>query len=157
MISTLFEPSEYLTSYLEPITKRKFSSYKDFIEACRPELVKLVPQTPQHKYDENLLEIVSTHPRLGVPNETKLSVHSSSEQSKLQNNIEVFRQLNDEYERTFPGLKFVLFVNGRGKDEIIEIFKQRIARGNYLLELKDALNAMCDIAIDRSRKIAANL
>lgn len=39
--------------------------------------------------------------------------------------------LNEEYEKKFPGLRFVVFVNGRGRGEIMEIMRERIARGSW--------------------------
>lgn len=40
-------------------------------------------------------------------------------------------KLNEEYEAKFPGLRFVVFVNGRGREEIMRIMRERIARGDW--------------------------
>lgn len=40
-------------------------------------------------------------------------------------------ELNEEYERVFPGLRFVVWVNGRGRGEIMGIMRERIARGDW--------------------------
>ena len=40
-------------------------------------------------------------------------------------------ELNEEYERVFPGLRFVVWVNGRGRGEIMGIMRERIGRGDW--------------------------
>lgn len=40
-------------------------------------------------------------------------------------------ELNEEYERVFPGLRFVVWVNGRGRGEIMGIMRERIERGDW--------------------------
>jgi 2-oxo-4-hydroxy-4-carboxy--5-ureidoimidazoline (OHCU) decarboxylase len=63
------------------------------------------------------------------------SAQSAAEQAKLQAGGEeegrVLAELNEEYERTFPGLRFVVWVNGRGRGEIMEIMRERIERGDW--------------------------
>lgn len=62
-------------------------------------------------------------------------------------------ELNEEYEKTFPGLRYVVFVNGRSRDEIIANMEKRIKRNDIELEKKEAFEAMCDIALDRAAKM----
>ena len=75
-------------------------------------------------------------------------MHSRNEESK---NLE---ELKSKYETKFPGLRYVVFVNGRSRPEIYKNINTRIDRGNYGLECEEAFNAMCDIAIDRATKLS---
>ncbi|RBR14392.1 hypothetical protein FVER53590_08994 [Fusarium verticillioides] len=81
------------------------------------------------------------------------SAQSSAEQANLQGQGEELAKLNKEYEEKFPGLRYVVFVNGRGRPEIMENMKARISRGDFSKEVDEALQAMCDIANDRASKL----
>ncbi|KAH3664419.1 hypothetical protein WICMUC_005804 [Wickerhamomyces mucosus] len=150
ILNHLFEPHKSIHEYLNPLLSKSYSSYIEFIDLCRKEFLKLDPTEDLTK------DIISSHPRLGIPRQV-LSQHSKNEQKNLQDDSSVgeFIQLNEYYENTFPGLRFVLFVNGRNKLEIKELLLQRIQRKNYSEEVRDALNAMCDIATDRYKKLIA--
>jgi 2-oxo-4-hydroxy-4-carboxy--5-ureidoimidazoline (OHCU) decarboxylase len=62
-------------------------------------------------------------------------------------------KLNEEYEARFPGLRYVVFVNGRSREVIMEDMRRRIERGTQEDEVWAASEAMCDIAIDRATKL----
>lgn len=47
--------------------------------------------------------------------------------------------LNEAYEAKFPGLRFVVFVNGRGRGEIMAIMRERIERGDWEAERDGAI------------------
>ena len=66
---------------------------------------------------------------------------------------EKLAELNRRYEATFPGLRYVVFVNGRGRDVVMEDMERRIQRGDLALEEVEAIQAMCDIAKDRAAKM----
>jgi 2-oxo-4-hydroxy-4-carboxy--5-ureidoimidazoline (OHCU) decarboxylase len=61
--------------------------------------------------------------------------------------------LNTEYEAR-NGFKFVVFVNGRRREEIVEVMRERIANETGV-EMKGGLIAMIDIARDRLKKLQA--
>lgn len=85
-----------------------------------------------------LLEILSSHPRLGAPKVD--SAQSAAEQAQLQGDrVEELRALNGKYEAKFPGLRFVVFVNGRGRGEIVDVMKERIQRGDWEAERDEAI------------------
>ena len=66
----------------------------------------------------------------------------------------VLRGLNEEYENNFDGLRFVTFVNGRGREEVVVEMRRRIGRGNSVEEeMREAVRTVCDIAEDRVRKL----
>lgn len=48
-------------------------------------------------------------------------------------------RLNEAYEAKFPGLRFVVFVNGRGRGEIMTIMRERIERGDWEAERDGAI------------------
>ena len=100
-----------------------------------------------------LLEILSAHPRLGAKKVE--SAQSQAEQRSLggKEERETLERLNEEYEEQFPGLRYVVFVNGRSRDEIMEDMRRRIDSGTQEGEVRAASDAMCDIAVDRAAKL----
>ncbi|ODV93845.1 hypothetical protein PACTADRAFT_29100, partial [Pachysolen tannophilus NRRL Y-2460] len=160
LLNHLFEPCPTLTSLLIPELSKysKFNNYKELIETVRSYLLSLLAAKDQSSSIDRINKIISAHPRLGpqkTPN-SKLSSHSSSEQKNLSSSPEDAKRLaemNDLYEKTFPGLRYVVFVNGRSRDIIIENMIMRIKRNDIELEKIEAFNAMCDIALDRAAKL----
>ncbi|KAI6784706.1 OHCU decarboxylase [Emericellopsis cladophorae] len=157
VLDTLFEPSPVIhEKLLSVIRTAQYSSWDDLIDACQIRLLSLAASTSTSSPDAELLNVLGSHPRLG---EKKIeSAHSASEQANIQKNQSVAEEeelaaLNKQYEKTFPGLRYVVFVNGRGRPEIMEDMKSRIARGDYTKEVDAALQAMCDIAKDRASKL----
>ncbi|KAG7802457.1 hypothetical protein KL944_002104 [Ogataea haglerorum] len=164
VLDTLFEPCDTLADILIPtVFGRSFSTYSHLIEACKDQLNRLyLEYTNDRSLKPTIDDIVASHPRLGPPKDAKakLSSHSSSEQAQLNADPELAQklvELNDRYEATFPGLRFVVFVNGRSRDEIMKIMNERIARNDMDAEIKEAFDAMCDIALDRATKNQSKL
>ncbi|CAK9437830.1 uncharacterized protein LODBEIA_P22080 [Lodderomyces beijingensis] len=166
----LFEPCSSLSWFIQTYVlnrPRTFTTYGDFIELVRSELLDFLEMQEFAKSRTNrevsplVAEIIAAHPRLGVPKTTSLSEHSSAEQKNLGGGSDEMRQrlveLNAQYEARFPGLRYVVFVNGRGRDEIMEDMRRRIERGSIELEREVAFNAICDIALDRARKLSAKI
>lgn len=108
----------------------------------------------------------------------KASSEGETEEEKM------LRELNAEYEEKFPGLRYVyvwpsflllsfvkvilwdctdaigdysVFVNARPRSVIMVNMRERIARGDYQAEKEEAVNAMCDIAIDRAGKLGGEI
>lgn len=172
-LDLLFEPSSDLHNLALPtMHAMSFESYDELISTIRDVLLAVAgglgdssagdestsdKTSPQAK--EPLLRILSAHPRLG---EKKVdSALSRAEQANLRSggdSEEVLSQLaalNREYEDTFPGLRYVVFVNGRGRPEIMADMRRRMARRDYAAEEREAIEAMCAIAKDRARKLLA--
>ncbi|PGH19428.1 hypothetical protein AJ80_03928 [Polytolypa hystricis UAMH7299] len=163
-----------------------FSSYTSFITAVRARLSALSPQNSSID-KRILYNILGAHPRLGEKQAANLSAASRAEQENLRKGEEQrsssgaggeggngdgdvemqkkaavdelteLRRLNAVYEERFPGLRYVVFVNGRGRNAIIADIRHRIERGDTDLETEEIINAMCDIAIDRARKLGAQV
>ncbi|CAG8480924.1 13942_t:CDS:1 [Acaulospora colombiana] len=155
-INVLFEPAPPLVNVLYSL--RPFDSYASLVSAA----TKIIlddngPLTYQQK-----LEVINAHPRLGE-NKKNLSAMSLKEQgyTKMGESVESsgvddvnkkLRELNTLYEEKY-GFKFVIFVNGRSRDEIIPILKEKIENGNKEDELGRGLADMMNIASDRLRKL----
>jgi 2-oxo-4-hydroxy-4-carboxy--5-ureidoimidazoline (OHCU) decarboxylase len=48
--------------------------------------------------------------------------------------VEELARLNREYEERFPGLRYVLWVNGRPRGEVLRDMRERIERGDVRAE-----------------------
>lgn len=166
-LDLLFEPSSDLHALALPTLRRiSFDSYDHLIDTLRTQLLDIAaslnnsPSSSPFSSDEDrrpLHNILGSHPRLGEPKKETLSEQSKKEQAKLQEGKEeereMLRGLNEEYERRFPGLRYVVFVNGRGRKEVMENMRRRIERGDKSAEEREGIEAMCDIAKDRARKL----
>lgn len=103
------------------------------------------------------LETVNAHPRIGAP-AANLSALSKKEQSAgqqepgLEKTLETLARLNSLYEDKF-GFKFVVFVNGRSRSDIVKVLEQRMASGTKESEMQIGLEAMISIAKDRLKKL----
>ncbi|KAM0430944.1 hypothetical protein ACHAPT_005578 [Fusarium lateritium] len=151
ILDLLFEPSPAIHSNLIPILKSaEYTSYSELIDACKTRLFSLAASNSSNP-DPALLSILGSHPRLGAKKVE--STQSAAEQANLQGQGEELAKLNKEYEEKFPGLRYVVFVNGRGRPEIMEDMRTRITRGDFAKEVDAALQAMCDIAKDRASKL----
>ncbi|KAJ6779992.1 hypothetical protein PWT90_06876 [Aphanocladium album] len=151
-LDLLFEPSAEIHSTLIPVIQtQQYSSYNDLIENCCQAFQTLASKSTAREPNETLLSILGSHPRLGAKKVE--SAQSIAEQAKLGGESEILAKLNSEYEQKFPGLRYVVFVNGRGRQEIMEDMKARMDRGDFDKEVDAALQAMCDIAKDRASKL----
>lgn len=141
LLDTLFEPSVPLHTLALPLLRSQtFSTYNDLIAAIGVALTALAESasTSDTKWLE---EILGSHARLGAKKVE--SVQSQAEQAQLQGGgegeAEKLAQLNAEYEAAFPGLRYVVFVDGRGKDAIMEDMRTRIAGGDLEAERRAAI------------------
>ena len=135
ILSALFEPSPSLHATLHPLLKTPHPTYPSLITSIKSHLLSL-----RSSDAPLLLSILASHQRLGAPKVD--SAQSAAEQAQLQGGEEVVAQLgrlNEEYEAKFPGLRFVVFVNGRGRGEIMEIMRERIGRGDWEAERDGAV------------------
>ncbi|KAI9740174.1 MAG: hypothetical protein M1834_004752 [Cirrosporium novae-zelandiae] len=155
VLDLLFEPCVPLhTLSVSLLQEKTFTSYHDLIASVGLQLTGL-SESPSTSDTEWLDKILGAHPRLGQKKVE--SSQSRQEQARLNTGGEEeaaqLAQLNADYEQAFPGLRYVVFVNGRGRPEIMQNMRARIARGDIMLERAEAIKAMCDIAADRTRKL----
>jgi OHCU decarboxylase len=144
-IHLLFEPAPPLVNYL--LQSRPFTSYMHLIDKADQIISTLT--------NEDKIIVVNAHPRIGAPSET-LSALSAKEQGvpvdgNLKLVLEQLARLNQEYEDRF-GFKFVVFVNGRSRDVIVDVLKQRLGNEREQ-ELATGLRDMILIARDRLNKL----
>jgi len=94
------------------------------------------------------LEALNAHPAIGSGN---LSERSAAEQGADGDPVTLteLAYLNQVYEEKF-GFRFVVFVNRRSKEEILEVLRQRLERTREE-ELDTALEELVAIAEDRWR------
>jgi 2-oxo-4-hydroxy-4-carboxy--5-ureidoimidazoline (OHCU) decarboxylase len=155
-VNTLFETAPPLAKRL--LDARPYTSYIQLIDYAQE--VCLGGSLSQAEK----LEVMNAHPRIGASKvglsanslkEQGYNTHSggiSAEDEKI--NAEL-AQLNQAYEDQY-GFKFVVFVNGRARREIIPIIKERMAAGDREKELYIGITDMMLIAKDRLKKATDN-
>jgi 2-oxo-4-hydroxy-4-carboxy--5-ureidoimidazoline (OHCU) decarboxylase len=96
--------------------------------------------------EEERLEALNAHPAIGARN---LSDRSASEQGSGGHPavLTELAYLNQVYEEKF-GFRFVVFVDGRPKSEILEVLQHRLERTREE-ELQTGLHELVAIARDR--------
>lgn len=152
ILDLLFEPSADLHALALPTLRSiTFTTYPELIDTIRDQLLAIsesVHSDPEAC--QPLLSVLGSHPRLG---EKKVeSAQSAAEQAQLnkgpKGEAERLAALNTEYEAKFPGLRYVVFVNGRGRDVIMEDMRTRIDRADYMAEQKEAINVSVKTFLD---------
>lgn len=109
VLDKLFEPCTQLhTLSVGLLQEKSFSSYDDMIASIGVQLTDLAESASTS--DKKWLEkILGAHPRLGEKNIA--SVHSRAEQAQFDTGADdgsgKLPQLNEEYEKAFPGLRYV--------------------------------------------------
>ncbi|KAI1749245.1 OHCU decarboxylase-domain-containing protein [Xylaria castorea] len=121
-----------------------FTSYATLIQHIGLLLHQLItpPFSPSSR--DRLHSILGSHPRLGA--KKVHSAQSRAEQAQLNtatgggiDETERLAALNREYEARFPGLRYVVFVNGRGRDVIMKDMRRRIDRGDISAEEREGI------------------
>ena len=82
-----------------------------------------------------------------LPASVRQSVSYASQLNAIIATLATLGQLNDAYERRF-GFRFVVFVAGRSRDEIVPVLKARLERSRAD-ELATGLEEFLAIARDR--------
>ncbi|KAF1989907.1 hypothetical protein K402DRAFT_242963 [Aulographum hederae CBS 113979] len=168
LLDTLFEPCPPLHTLSLPLLSTptlSFPTYSDLIRAIRSQLFSLLKSSKPSDV-EWLDSILRAHPRLGAKKvESKLSRGeqgamggggagvTEEERREKEEESEKLRVLNEEYENKFPGLIYMVFVNGRSRPVIMEDMRRRIDRGDIDAERAEAIEALCLVANDRAKKL----
>ena len=119
------------------------------------ELVNKMMEVFENSIKEKHLEILNSHPDLAV--KKKLTKESENEQANANLNqctneeFEEFNKLNEKYKKKF-GFPFIIAVKGKNKNEILNIFRQRITN-NINLEFEEAKKQVKKIATFRLSEI----
>jgi OHCU decarboxylase len=145
-VNTLFECAPPLQSAL--LHSRPFTTYVDLINQAQHHI--------NNMNEQDKIQIVNAHPRIGAPTQQLSELSRIEQASKQEDNLtETLKNLesfNEEYESRF-GFKFVVFVNGRSRSEILKVLQQRINNSRNE-ELKTGLDSMILIARDRLSKLS---
>ena len=119
------------------------------------ELVNKMMEVFENSIKEKHLKILNSHPDLAV--KKKLTKESENEQANANLNqctneeFEEFNKLNKKYKKKF-GFPFIIAVKGKNKNEILNIFRQRITN-NINLEFEEAKKQVKKIATFRLGEI----
>ncbi|KAA1106633.1 hypothetical protein PGT21_036721 [Puccinia graminis f. sp. tritici] len=118
VLALLFEVSDSIEHKLIPILREEIqekspNSYSELIDHCQ--------HIVENRFScDEQVNFLASHPRIG---EVKgLSKFSSKEQGNQTDPAILARlkELNMLYEQTYPGLRYVTFVNGRSRAEIVK-------------------------------------
>ncbi|KAI9249296.1 Oxo-4-hydroxy-4-carboxy-5-ureidoimidazoline decarboxylase [Sporodiniella umbellata] len=145
-VNVLFETAPPLGNRL--YKRKPYASYDALID----EAEKICATDELTK--EERVEVMNAHPRIGAAQKS-LSAMSQREQGKGNEDEQVNEQLgrlNEEYEKKY-GFKFVIFVNGRSRKDIIPHMKERISNSTKERELEVGIRDMMLIARDRLKKV----
>lgn len=128
-LSILLESSPVLTKHLVPELARSLSI--DPTVDSYTSLIDLAIQKIAGSWDTSLQsEFIAGHPRIGqVKNLSALSV---AEQARVATPPEVITRLehlNNCYERKYPGLIYIIFVNGRSRTEVMQEMERVLGVG----------------------------
>jgi OHCU decarboxylase len=125
-LKPLFEAAPQLAHAL--YAARPYASYSALIDTAE----SLTGSMPL----EDQVAVLSAHPRIGADPATlsaasyREQVHateSGTDPDDLRTLYTQLADLNAAYEQRF-GFRFVVFVNGRSKSEILEVLRQRLER-----------------------------
>jgi len=98
--------------------------------------------------DEEKKEVLDAHPAIGATATSERSRHEQGTDDDPAVLAEL-ATLNADYEEQF-GFRFVVFVNGRPRREIVPVLRERMTRTREE-ELQTAVDELVQIAIDRWR------
>ena len=145
IFGNVFEKSEWISEKV--FTLKPFESLESFTS----NMISIYDNCDE----KIILKILNLHPELAV--EKKLTRNSETEQ--IQANLidctteefNEFKFLNKEYKKKF-NFPFIIAVKGKNKNEILNIFRQRITN-NINLEFEEAKKQVKKIATFRLSEI----
>jgi OHCU decarboxylase len=152
----LFEAAGPLAEALH--AERPFASYAELLDRAEVVVGRLTTAAQ--------IGVVSAHPRIGesadaVRHTSALSYREQGYDGEadlppdeVQRVYQALAEFNRAYEERF-GFRFVVFVNGRPKAEIVKVLQERL-RNSPQAELQTSLQAMFSIARDRLSRLAAD-
>ncbi|TCD67580.1 hypothetical protein EIP91_012210 [Steccherinum ochraceum] len=117
-LTTLFESSPTLHEHLVPqvfaqLSTTRISSYSELIDVSLHTI---------SQWDDSLkAQFIAGHPRIGErKNLSQLSVKEQAAAATPPEVLARLEVLNQCYERRYPGLRYITFVNGRSRAMIME-------------------------------------
>jgi 2-oxo-4-hydroxy-4-carboxy--5-ureidoimidazoline (OHCU) decarboxylase len=142
-LETIFERSPILISRLLPLVMPDDTPER---------IVEMAHEILDSLDERDRIGTLDAHPRIGEP-ASALSPRSAAEQGAAADasTERELAELNAAYERKF-GFRFVVFVRGRSKREIVPVFRGRLARTREL-ELDAGIDDFLAISLDRLRSM----
>lgn len=143
-LAAIFERSPALLERLAPLV----------MPGDTPERIAEMAHEIIDSLDErDRIATLDAHPRIGAPS-AALSALSAAEQGDDAGaeTLRVLAELNGTYERRF-GFRFVVFLNGRRKRDILPVLRARLARTREQ-ELATGIDEFLAISLDRLRRAA---
>ena len=135
-VAMLFEPAPRFSAWLA--AARPFADDEALLKAAARIAHRMV--------DEEQVELINAHPRLGARN--RLSDASRREQGAADDAAdEELRQLNEAYEKKF-GFRYLVYVAGRPRDALLQEFRAALQR-DRVYEKRRALDDTLAIAANR--------
>ncbi|KAF9069748.1 Oxo-4-hydroxy-4-carboxy-5-ureidoimidazoline decarboxylase [Rhodocollybia butyracea] len=151
-LRSLLEPSQVLTSTLVPQIHQKLQSSSLLLSSYAQLIDMAISQV--RSWDTDLqAQFISGHPRIG---ETKnLSSFSAKEQGASSlttaltspDVLERLAYLNAYYERRYPKLVYIIFVNGRSRVEIVRVLEDHLGLEHSLSTEEPPLNTVIPVEI----------
>jgi 2-oxo-4-hydroxy-4-carboxy--5-ureidoimidazoline (OHCU) decarboxylase len=135
----VFERSPELVSRLIPLV-RPDDTPEDVVRRARG-VIDMLPERER-------VATLNAHPRIGddVRALSELSLREQGADQTPRTMAEL-KTLNDEYERRF-GFRFVVFVNGRSKAQLVPVLRDRLTRTRES-ELRTGIEEFLAISLDR--------
>src|SRR5262249_14836454 len=142
-LATIFERSPELTTRLVPRVRPE-DGPEEIIEKARVILEGFA--------EPALIATLDAHPPICASTCSPLSraEQGTEDDPRVQADLD---QLNLAYERKF-GFRFVVFVNGRRRSEIVPILRERLERSRRA-ELRTGIDEFLAISLERLRRHAA--
>jgi 2-oxo-4-hydroxy-4-carboxy--5-ureidoimidazoline (OHCU) decarboxylase len=153
LVAPLFETAPGFLQRL--VAARPFGSLEGMFERAR-EIAHAMPEQEQ-------VELIDAHPRLGAPpgsvsamsfgeqgyDREEADARADAERARVDREL---AQLNEAYEERF-GFRYCVFVAGRPREALLPAFRDALDADRDA-ELRRALDAVVDIARDRSRTLS---
>ena len=138
----IFERSPELVSRLTA-RLRPDDTPEDIVEKARTILATMD--------ERDLVATLNAHPRIGADARSLSELSAREQGSDADPRVsEELMRLNQQYERAF-GFRFVVFVNGRSKAQLLPVFRERSTRSRDA-ELRTGIEEYLAISLDRMRK-----
>lgn len=162
-LSLLFEVSESIDRCLIPLLQKIESpclTYEEVISVCQ--------RIVEVEFDlEDRVSFLGSHPRIGeVKGLSKISANEQQNHKPTDPKVlQELERLNRVYEATYPGLRYVTFVNGRSREEIMHEMQHKLYGDGSLegtlmvherdeawhIEIARGINDVFRIAVSRLR------
>ncbi|KAG7093980.1 hypothetical protein E1B28_007610 [Marasmius oreades] len=147
-LAILFEPSPILFCILEPqlqasltTVARGITSYADLVGLSISQI---------QSWDKDLQALfIAAHPRIGE--NKNLSALSANEQgATVPTSLEVLNRLahlNACYEKRYPGLRYIIFVDGRSRAAVAEVMEDQLGFAHSLSPSEPAIGEVLSVDI----------